>query len=392
MRGQSGEDGDGSATPVNRVATGPDITMEELQLAVRNHSMPLEALRYDVTPIGLHYLLTHFDIPEVDPAAWRLDVGGAVRKPVAFALDDLKAMPKVSAQVTLECAGNGRAHFSPRPISQPWLFEAVGNAEWTGTPLRLLLEAAGPRASAVEVVFTGLDRGVQGGIEQQYERSLPVAEARMGEALVAYEMNGRPLSPQHGFPLRLVIPGWYGMAHVKWLRSITLMDKPFRGYQQEPAYHMATSEDDPGIPVTRMLPRSLMILPGIPDFMSRIRYVRPGLCILEGRAWSGHGPIRQVQVSTDGGASWAEAELGAAVSEFGWRSWRYTWQAEAGDHELCCRAEDAAGGVQPLATTWNAQGLCNNAVQRVKVAVGTEVVPVQLAAGSRPAEASSNRP
>jgi sulfane dehydrogenase subunit SoxC len=363
-----------------KLATSPDISMEELQLAARNHSMPLEALRYDLTPVGLHYLLTHFDIPEVEPGTWRLDIGGAVRKPGTFRLADLKAMPRVSAQVLLECAGNGRALFSPRAISQPWLYEAVGNAEWAGTPLRQLLEAAGPLASAVEVVFTGLDRGVQGGIEQLYERSLPLGEARRSEAMLAYEMNGEPLSPQHGYPVRLVIPGWYGMAHVKWLRSITLVDQPFRGYQQEPAYRVASSDDDPGVPVTRMLPRSLMIPPGIPDFMSRTRFVGTGPCVLEGRAWSGYGPIKRVQVSTDAGSSWADATLGAPVSEFAWRSWRYTWQAKAGEYELCCRAEDAAGNVQPLHAAWNTGGYCNNEVQRIKAVVGPSGVTVQPAA------------
>jgi sulfane dehydrogenase subunit SoxC len=364
-----------------RAATGPDITLDELQLAVRNHSMPLEALRYDTTPVGMHYLLIHWDIPRVDVGSWRLNIGGSVTRNVELALDDLKALPRVSIQVTLECAGNGRSHFSPRPISQPWVLEAVGNAEWTGTPLRALLEAAGPLPTAVEVVFTGLDRGVQGGIEQQYERSLSVAEASRDDVFLAYEMNGQPLAPQHGFPLRLVIPGWYGMAHVKWLHSITLVDRPFRGYQQEPAYHLASSDEDPGTPVTRILPRSLMVPPGIPDFISRIRYLSPGVCTLEGRAWSGHGPISRVQVSTDGGTSWEDADLGPTGAEFAWRSWRYEWQAEAGEYELCCRAADASGNIQPLATTWNAQGMCNNAVQRVKVVVGVGVVPVQPAAG-----------
>jgi DMSO/TMAO reductase YedYZ molybdopterin-dependent catalytic subunit len=363
------------------VGTSSDISLEELQLAARNHSMPLEALRYDLTPVGLHYLLTHFDIPEVDPRAWRLDIGGKVRKPIKFSLDDLKTMPKVSAQVLLECAGNGRALHSPRPISQPWLYEAVGNAEWTGVPLRTLVEAASPLASAVEVVFAGIDRGVQGGIEQDYERSLPVAEARRADAILAYEMNGQPLSPQHGYPLRLVIPGWYGMAHVKWLRSITFVDEPFRGYQHEGSYRVASSDEDPGVPVTRMLPRSLMIPPGIPDFMSRQRFVSPGPCALEGRAWSGHGQIKRVQVSTDAGSGWIDATLGAPVSEFAWRSWRYVWQAQTGEHELCCRAEDAAGNVQPLRATWNTGGYCNNEVQRIKVVVGKGVVPVQPPAG-----------
>jgi sulfane dehydrogenase subunit SoxC len=367
-----------------RTASGPDISLDELQLAVRNHSMPLEALRYDVTPVGMHYLLIHWDIPYVDAAAWQLTIGGAVQRPLTLTLDDLKALPRVSSQVTLECAGNGRALFSPRPISQPWLLEAVGNAEWTGTPLRGLLEAAGPLDNAVEVVFTGLDRGVQGGIEQLYERSVSVPDASRPEVLLAYEMNGRPLAPQHGFPLRLVIPGWYGMAHVKWLRSITLVDEPFHGYQQEPAYHLAASDDDPGSPVSRMLPRSLMVPPGVPDFISRIRYLKPGTSVIEGRAWSGQGQIKRVEVSIDGGVSWADAELKPPVSEFAWRSWQHTWQAAEGEYELCCRAEDAVGNAQPLTAAWNAQGLCNNVVQRVRVVVGTGVVPVQPAAGGRP--------
>ena len=361
-------------------APNADISMDELQLAARNHSMPLEALRYDITPVGLHYLLTHWDIPEIDVTTWRLSVGGAVRKPLALGLDDLTALPWITERLTLECAGNGRAHFSPRPISQPWLYEAVGNAEWTGTPLRGLLESAEPLDDSLEVVFTGVDRGVQGGIEQHYERSLPVAEAMRDDVLVAHRMNGEPLTPQHGYPVRLVIPGWYGMAHVKWLRSITVIDQRFRGYQQEPAYHLTPSEDIPGMPVTRVLPRSLMVPPGIPEFITRHRYVAPGPCDLMGRAWSGHGSITRVEVSADGGARWADAELGTADSEFGWRLWRYRWQAEEGEHELCCRATDASGRVQPLVINWNAQGICNNEVHPVRVIVGAGVVPVQPAA------------
>lgn len=255
--------------PVRTVAPGPDVSLEELQLAGRNHSMPLEGLRFPVTPIGLHYLLTHFDIPRVDPATWRLAIGGRVHTASTFTLDDIKALPRVTRRVTLECAGNGRAKLAPRPISQPWLFEAVGTADWTGTPLRPLLQAAGPLKDAVDVVFTGLDRGVQGGIEQQYERSLSLADASSDEVFLAYAINGQPLPPQHGFPLRVVVPGWYGMTHVKWLRSITVVNQPFRGYQQEPAYHVTPSLDEPGEPVTRILPRSLMVPPGIPDFLTR---------------------------------------------------------------------------------------------------------------------------
>jgi sulfane dehydrogenase subunit SoxC len=360
------------------VSTSPDISLDELQLAVRNHSLPLEALRYPITPIGLHYLLIHFDIPRVDPSGWRLVIGGHVRHPLTLTLDDVKRRPAVTRAVTLECAGNGRANLSPRPVSQPWLFEAVGNAEWTGTPLRPLLEAAGPLEGAVDVVFTGLDRGVQGGIEQQYERSLTVAEANREEVFLAYAINGQPLPPQHGFPLRLVVPGWYGMTHVKWLRSITVVTRPFRGYQQEPAYHVTSTWDELGEPVTRMLPRSLMVPPGVPHFLPRSRQLGLGTCILEGRAWSGRGRIVRVEVSTNGGHSWADAELGEDGGEFAWQSWRYAWNVDrAGEYELCCRATDAAKNVQPMTAPWNAHGVCNNQVQRIRVMVGDHLVPVQ---------------
>jgi sulfane dehydrogenase subunit SoxC len=360
------------------VSTSPDVSLDELQLGVRNHSLPLEALQYPITPIGLHYLLIHFDIPRVDPSEWQLVIGGHVGEPLSLTLDDLKRRPAVTRAVTLECAGNGRANLSPRPVSQPWLFEAVGNAEWTGTPLRSLLEAAGPLDGAVEVVFTGIDRGVQGGVEQQYERSLTMAEANRDEVFLAYAINGQPLPPQHGFPLRLVVPGWYGMTHVKWLRSITVVTEPFRGYQQEPAYHVTSTWDELGEPVTRMLPRSLMVPPGIPHFLPRTRQLGLETCILEGRAWSGRGRIVRVEVSTDGGGSWADTELGEDGGEFAWQSWRYVWDVDrAGEYELCCRATDAAGNVQPLTAPWNAHGVCNNQVQRVKVVAGKDLVPVQ---------------
>ena len=178
------------------------ISLEELQLAARNHGMPLEALRYPVTPVGLHYLLIHYDVPAVEPDAWRLTVGG-----LELSLDELRARPAVEHTVTMECAGNGRARLEPRPVSQPWMLEAVGTARWRGTPLAPLLEEAGVPEGTVEVLFTGLDRGIEGGDEQAFQRALALEEAMRGEILLAYEMNGAPLPPQHGFPLRLVVPG-----------------------------------------------------------------------------------------------------------------------------------------------------------------------------------------
>ncbi|HEU0248181.1 MAG TPA: sulfite oxidase, partial [Gaiellaceae bacterium] len=325
------------------------ISLQELQLAARNHALPLEALRWDVTPIGLHYLLTHYDIPEVDASGWRLRVDGLVERPLTLSLDDLRARPAVEHVVTMECAGNGRAHVEPHVVSQPWLLEAVGTARWRGPSLVGLLSEAGVREGAVEVLFTGLDRGVEGGEEQAYARSLALDEVLGSEAILAYEVNGAPLPPQHGFPLRLVVPGWYGMTSVKWLARISLLDAPFDGYQMRHSYRVRLDEDEPGDPITLIAPRSLMIPPGIPEFTSRARVVEAGTRELQGRAWSGESEVVAVDVSTDGGETWSSAELGeATLGRWAWRSWRYVWEAEPGEHELCCRARDAAGNEQPL--------------------------------------------
>jgi len=190
------------------------VGLDELQLAARNHGLPLEALAYPVTPLGLHYVLTHFDIPAVDAATFRLDIAGAVERPLSLRLDEIQARPAVTAAVTMECAGNGRALVQPHVVSQPWLLEAVGTMEWTGTSVAGLLDEAGVRSDAVEVVFEGLDAGIDGAVEQLYARSLSLADARSDGVMLAYAANGVPLLPQHGFPLRLVVPGWYGMTSV----------------------------------------------------------------------------------------------------------------------------------------------------------------------------------
>jgi DMSO/TMAO reductase YedYZ molybdopterin-dependent catalytic subunit len=344
------------------------VSIDELQLAARNHGMPLEALRWPVTPVGLHYLLIHYDIPAVDERDWRLVVGGRVGAELSLSLAYLRERPAVTRAVTMECAGNGRAHLDPRPVSQPWLLEAVGTAEWTGVPVRELLDEAGVLDGALELLFTGLDRGVEGGVEQSYQRSLPLEVARE-DALLAYAINGQPLPPQHGFPLRLVVPGWYGMTNVKWLARIDVLSEPFDGYQQATAYRMRADPDDPGTPVTRMRPRSLMVPPGIPDFMTRLRHVAAGPCRLQGRAWSGWGPIEAVEVSADGGATWAVAELDEEPPPGAWRGWSFAWDASPGEHELCSRARDAAGNAQPVTADWNVGGYANTSVQRIAVSV-----------------------
>jgi DMSO/TMAO reductase YedYZ molybdopterin-dependent catalytic subunit len=357
-----------------RVASPEEgISPDELQLAARNHGMPLESLRWDITPPGLHYLLTHYDIPAIDPITFELVVDGFVDTPLSLDLEAIRSRPRISAVVTLECAGNGRAQLLPRPVSQPWLTEAVGTARWSGTSLSDLLREAGLADGAVEVVFTASDHGVERGFEQDYQRSLPLAEAMDDEVMLAYEMNGTPLPPQHGAPLRLIVPGWYGMAHVKWLRRITVVREKFDGYQMR-AYRLRDTPDEPGIPLTRIEPRALLVPPGFPDFMTRRRVLRSGAVQIEGRAWSGWAPVSMVEVSIDGGDTWEPADVQATQGRHGWARWTWTWDSAPGSYVLCCRATDASGRTQPLGQRWSRGGFANNTIQRVPVTVlGSEV-------------------
>ena len=341
---------------------------EEIALATRNSGMPLEALRYDLTPAGLHYLLIHFDIPPADADAWRLEIGGLVERPTILSLAALRALPARSVAVTLECAGNGRGQMSPRYPSVPWLEEGVSTAEWTGVALADALRAAGLRPQASELVFHGADRGLDRGVEHDYARSLAIDEEMQRDVLLAYEMNGQPLLPQHGYPLRLIVPGWYGMASVKWLAHIEAVDQPFDGFQQAVSYHFKQQAGEKGVPCSRMRVNSLLIPPGIPDFYSRRRFLGAGRVTLTGRAWSGGGtPVARVEFAVDG--AWRDARIEAARGRFAWWRWSIEWDAAPGDHALACRATDAAGNSQPDEPEWDASGFGNNAIQRMGVTV-----------------------
>jgi DMSO/TMAO reductase YedYZ molybdopterin-dependent catalytic subunit len=344
------------------------FTRSEVQLANRNPGLPLEALRYDVTPLGLHYQLSHFDIPGIDPAAWRLEVSGACARPLHLSLGELRDLPTTTRRVTMECAGNGRGDMAPRYQSMPWLGGAVSTADWTGVSLSSVLELVGPLPEAREVAFLGSDRGFDAGVEHEFGRSLPLETALDATVMLAIAMNGAPLAPQHGAPLRLIVPGWYGMASVKWLRHIELRDRPFEGLQQVASYRYRTRDGDPGVPITTMRVRALMIPPGMPDWYTRRRFVAAGPQMLSGRAWSGGGtPIARVEIGVDG--QWLDAELDPQPEPFAWCAWRFRWDAQAGEHELACRATDRSGAIQPLESPWNVSGMGNNAVQRIAVTV-----------------------
>ena len=355
--------------PAQREPTHEGFSREEVRLANRNSGLLLETLRHDLTPLGLHYLLVHFDVPYVPSAAgWTLDIGGLVEKPLKLTLAELQRSPERTLRVTLECAGNGRAAIVPRAQSQPWHHEAVGTAEWTGTPLKFLLEQAGLAADARAIVFYGRDRGFDGGVEHHYGRSLSPEQALGEDVLLAWAMNGAALPPQHGFPLRLIVPGWYAMTNVKWLERIEVIDRPFDGFQQVRTYVYRQSADDPGVPVTTMRVKSLMVPPGIPDWYSRHRLVERGAVELFGRAWSGSGvPIAKVEIAVDG--HWHTAAIEPAAGRYAWCGWRFDWNASPGEHELMCRASDESGETQPLKQRFDQGGFGNNAVQRVNVTV-----------------------
>jgi len=343
----------------------------ERALAFRNHGLLQEALRYDTTPVGLHYLLVHYDVPALDHDTWTLEVDGLVERPLSISIDAIRRRPTVTQRVTFECAGNGRSMMLPRALSVPWGVDAVGTAEWTGTPLWPLLDEAGVAPDAVEVIFRGADAGVEKGVAQNYERSLRLEEARRDDVILAHTMNGQPLPPQHGSPLRLVVPGWYGMTNVKWLTHITAVDRPFNGFQHR-AYTIRMDEHDPGVPVDRIKPRALLVPPGVPDFTTRARYLTPGPVPLEGRAWSGFAPIDRVELTVDGGESWFDATLDDQPEPYAWVRWTGTWHAAPGAYQIGCRATDRHGETQPLEPAWNIGGFACQAVHYLDVTVSSE--------------------
>lgn len=321
-----------------------------------NAETPLERQSGPLTPVGRHYVRSHFPAP---PPPGRISFGGLVARPFEIAPDELRGMPARTLAVTLECAGNGRSFLDPPAPGEQWSLGAVGTAEWTGVPLAALLTRATPLPEAREVVFRGADAGEPKGLGREiaYERSLPVAEALGGEALLAYAMNGAPLARDHGAPVRLVVPGRYGMASVKWLAGVIAVAEPFPGFFQRDRYVID------GEPLGPIEPRAVIVAPdgGAP--------LRAGTTVVRGYAWCGREPVAGVELSTDGGATWAAARLADPLSPFAWREWSVDWEATPGEATLVARAVTRSGERQPLTQRRNALGYGNTAAQPVRVTV-----------------------
>ena len=320
-----------------------------------------------VMPNAKFYVRNHFQIPKLDRAAWRLAVRGLVERPLQLSWRDLSGMPSHTSLVTLECAGNGRSSLEPKVSGEQWNLGAVSTAEWTGVPLVEVLDRAGVRPEARQIVFRGADSGCIEGHDGPlaFERSLSLEQARGSEVMLAYAMNGEPLPWQHGYPLRVIVPSWYAVASVKWLMEIEVIAEPFLGHYQAEAYYFERERDGriEREPLTYQRVRSLITEPA-PGAQ-----VDGGELVVRGVAWSGSASIACVEVSVDGGA-WMPARLLGDRKRHSWQRWEVMANVEGcGIRTLRVRAKDMAGNVQPESPEWNRLGYCNNAIQRVEVEV-----------------------
>ncbi|HVS06089.1 MAG TPA: sulfite oxidase [Candidatus Dormibacteraeota bacterium] len=332
-----------------------------------NAETSIQSLTGVAMPTEAFYARNHFQMPVLDPTTWRLHVGGLVQHPTVIRLRDLLAMPSHTEVVTLECAGNGRSFLNPKVDGEQWRLGAVSTAEWTGVQLVEVLERAGIKSAGSEIVFRGADAGaVKGRVGTTcFERSLNLDEARNSGAILAYAMNGEALPPRHGYPLRLIVPLWYGVASVKWLTEIDVIDRPFDGFFQTERYVYEWERDGRLIkePVTLQRVRALITQPR-PD-----QPIEPGDCAIRGLAWSGAAPIARVDVSVGGGA-WQEARLLGEGTHNSWQRWELATQLrQPGPNTVRARATDLAGRTQPEVPEWNRLGYGSNAIQVVPIRV-----------------------
>src|SRR3981189_554625 len=291
----------------------------------KNLEAPFDRIDSYLTPRELFYIRSHFPVPNLDRDSYQLHIDGAVRHPFALSYEELRSMPSETRVATLECAGNSRVFLVPQVQGAQWELGAVSNAEWTGVPLRALLERAGLAEDACEIVLEGADRGTPK--EQPvppdpiaFARSLPRAKAIGSEVLIAYQMNGRDLSPDHGYPVRAIVPGHYAMASVKWLTRIYAVREPFQGYWQTSDYAYWDYVDGKPVrrPLGEMKLKSEIFRPTVYETVAPNQTYT-----VFGAAWTGEAEVTEVSVSTDGGQTWAQAEFVDPVQRYAWRRWKF---------------------------------------------------------------------
>ena len=314
-----------------------------------NLEMPFENLDGFITPTKSFYVRTHFPIPKIDKNRWRLTVEGEVEMPFEINYGELVKLESQKIPVTLECAGNNRNFLDPKVKGVQWGLGAVGNAEWTGVPLSILLDRAGIKPSAREIILEGADRGKledpkSPAGEIKFSRSIPLEKAR--DVLLAYKMNDVDLPAEHGFPVRAIVPGWYAVASIKWLQRIVVTDKPFNGYYQTLDYAFWKRRGDVAelVALSEMQTKAEIARPSEGEIVPANSNVR-----LHGAAWTGSGEITKVEISSDDGATWNEAKLLGESKPNSWRLWEFDWKTpnRPGKATLIARATDSNGSTQP---------------------------------------------
>ena len=314
-----------------------------------NLEMPFASLQDWITPNEKFYIRCHFPVPEIDAKEWRLRIEGEVETPLELSYDQLRAMPSQTIPATVECAGNGRSFLQPKVAGVAWDIGAVGNAEWTGVLLRDVISRAQVKSDAIEAILEGADRGaIKEGRKPEgeinYARSLPLSKAT-DDVLLAYAMNGEPLTAAHGFPLRAIVPGWFGMASVKWLRRIVISQQAFAGYYQTIDYTYWTGDAElPELkPITAMHLKAQIARPAAGEELPADSSYR-----VYGAAWTGGDEIARVEISADQGKTWSPAKLIGEPVKNAWRFWEHAWRtpAKPGDYTLMARAVNSSGRTQ----------------------------------------------
>ena len=338
-----------------------------------NREGPPAIFDASMTPTERFFVRNHFDVPDLDATSWSLRIEGAFDRHRTWRLDDLEEFDQQTVVATLECAGNSRARLGDRASGVGWQQGAIGTAEWSGVPLTHLLDEVGLDDDVEQLVFVGADRGrvetADGGsVQMPYARSLPVEKAMSGDVLVATRMNGAPLTPDHGYPARLLVPGWYGMASVKWLVRIVAITERFQGYFQTEDYAIWEYEDD--IPVRRPL-GAMAVKSHIATPIDGQHLTAGQTVTIEGFAWGGTGEIDAVEVSVDGGKTYDNAELTDSPHPHGWQHWSCRWEVPTtpGATTLISRARTDEGELQPEDHDWRKGAYAVNFIRPVDVVI-----------------------
>ena len=332
--------------------------------------MPNQYFDQWITPVDKFFVRQHLPRPEVDGATFKLVVNGQVAKPLELKIDDLRKLPQHKVVATLECTGNGRAFYRPRLPGIQWARGGIGNAEWSGPRVSEILKLAGAKADAPFLETDGADTGVAK--TPDFIRSMPMKKALDPATILALDMNGAPLPPMHGFPTRLIVPGWDGTSWVKWVVRMTVAAEENKGFFMNPGYRYPKYARPPG---SAPVPAELEVIEGMrvksaitaPSEEDKIPL---GPIVISGYAWAGEQKIMRVEVSTDGGSRWKDAELTSQNLNYAWRLWKLRWTpSQPGYYTILSRATDSAGNVQPFVAAWNPSGYLYNAIDRVGITV-----------------------